>query len=276
MERHRLKRGRAPRRYLDFDNVVYGIHAVREAMDAGEPLRALHVARDRRKDATLRDLLSRAQDASVRVHFEERAFFASLPFKAHQGVVAIALPFQYAGLEDVRPRSRDGAALFVVLDHLTDPHNVGAIVRTAECVGADAVILPERRSAGVNATVRKASAGAAARVPIVRIANVAQTIRRLKDWGVTTVGADAAGSALPMGDADFTGNVALVIGSEGHGLAPLVKRECDLLVRIPVCGQIASLNASVAAGVLLYEVVRQRSLTQAGTPSYTEEDEPRI
>ncbi len=256
---------RPPRRPpLDFDDVVYGIHAVGEALDAREVLRAIHVARDRKKDPPLRRVLDLAKERGVAVRFEDRAFFARLPFKAHQGIMAMAAPFGYASLDEVLHARRAEPALFVLLDHLTDPHNVGAIVRTAECVGAHAVILPERRSAGVNATVRKAAAGAAARVPIVRVANISQTIRRLREEGIRVAGADADAGALPMSGADLRPGAAVVIGAEGSGLAPLVKRECDMLVCIPMRGQLASLNASVAAAVLLYEALRQRSTGSEG------------
>lgn len=265
MERRRLRErppGRRPgphRPAFDFDDVVYGIHAIDEALAAGERLRAVHVANDRKKDAPLRELLGKAKERNVPVRFEDRSFFARLPFKAHQGVVAVAPPFAYAALADLLGvRRNDGAyRLFVVLDHLTDPHNVGAIVRTAECAGAIGVILPERRSAGINATVRKAAAGAAAHVPIARVSNVADAIRTLKKAGVWVAGADAGPDSVPMAEADFARDLALVIGAE-DGLSPLVKRECDFLVRIPMRGRVASLNASVAAAVLLYEALRRQ------------------
>lgn len=253
-------KGRRPfARELDFDDVVYGVHAVDEALAAHEALRVIHVARDRKKDPPLRRVLDLAKERGVPVRFEERSFFVRLPFKAHQGVVAMAPPFEYASLDEVLRAPREVPALFIVLDHLTDPHNLGAILRTAECAGAHAVILPERRSAGVNATVRKAAAGAAGRIAVARVANIAQSIRRLKEEGVWTAGADADASAVPMSEADFRRDTALVIGAEGAGLAPLVKRECDALVHIPMHGTLASLNASVAAGVLLYEALRQRA-----------------
>ncbi len=261
MERRLSRRGRRPSRatQLDFDDVVYGIHTVYETLAAGEVLRTIHVARDRKKDPPLRKLLDLARERGVQVRLEDRTFFAQLSFKAHQGVVGIAPPFEYAGLEDVLHEARRGPALYVILDHLTDPHNVGAILRTAEAVGANAVILPERRGAGVNATVRKSAAGAAARIPVVRVANVARTIVRMKEAGVRVLGADAGLDSVPMGRAELSGDVALVIGAEGAGLAPLVKRECDALVKIPMLGALASLNASVATAVLLYEVIRQRA-----------------
>lgn len=239
---------------------MYGIHVVEEALTAGEALRAIHVADERKRDPALRAIIAQAKEREIAVRFEPRTFFAQLPFKTHQGVIAIAPPFEYADLHDVLGERRlgTGHAFFVILDHLTDPHNVGAIIRTAECVGADAVILPERRSAGVNATVRKAAAGAAEHLPIVRIANVNDTIRQLKKVGVWVAGADAGPEAVDMSKADFNRDLALVIGAEGSGLAQLVRRECDYLVSIPLRGKTESLNASVAAGVLMYEVLRQR------------------
>lgn len=254
----RLRR-RLTRRF-DFDDVIYGIHAIDEALAGGEPLRAIHVAEDRKRDPALRSLLARANERKVNVRFEPRDFFADLPFKAHQGTIAIAPPFSYASLQDVLAAHRPdrGPRMVVVLDHLTDPHNVGAIVRTAESAGADGVILPDRRSAGVNATVRKSAAGAAAYLPIARVANVAQAIRAMKKAGVWIAGADTGPSAVEMSAADFRRDLALVVGAEGRGLSPLVKRECDFLVRIPMRGCVASLNASVAASVLMYEALRQR------------------
>ncbi len=256
MERRRSRRNER----LDFDDVVYGIHTVDEAMASGERLRVIHVAADRKKDQVLRKLLADAKERNILVRFEQRGFFATLPFKAHQGVVAIAPPFEYVSLADLLARRRSDGSLrtIVVLDHLTDPHNVGAIVRTAEAAGADGLVLPSRRSAGINATVRKAAAGAAAHLPIARVANVADAIRVMKKAGIWVAGADASPQATELGQADFNRDLALVVGAEGSGLSQLVKRECDYLVRIPMLGKVASLNASVAAGILIYEAVRQR------------------
>ena len=244
---------------LDFDDVMYGIHVVEEALNAGERLRAIHISDDRKRDPLLRKIVAEAKERNIPVRFEGRNFFMQLPFKTHQGVIAIAPPFEYASLHDVLNESQSGHRLFVLLDHLTDPHNVGAIIRTAECVGATAAILPERRSAGVNATVRKAAAGAAEYLPIVRVSNINETIRTLKKAGVWIAGADAGPEAVPMTSADFNRDLGLVVGAEGEGLAQLVRRECDYLVSIPMYGRTESLNASVAAGVLLYEALRQRN-----------------
>lgn len=244
---------------LDFDDLVYGIHAVEEALIAGEQLRAIHVAADRKKDGALRALLARANERNIPVRFEPRLFFERLPFKAHQGVVAVAPPFGYATLEEIVAGRRGGAPhrLLVVLDHLTDPHNVGAIVRTAEAAGADGLVLPERRSAGINATVRKAAAGAAAHLPIARVANIAAALRTCKKAGFWAAGADACAEAVNLTEADLDRDLVLVVGSEGSGLSPVVKGECDFLVRIPMRGRVESLNASVAAAILIYEAVRQ-------------------
>ncbi len=260
---------RGPR--LDLDDVVYGVHAVNEALTAGEQLRRIHIGDDRKRDPALRGLLERARELGVAVRFEHRSFFAAFPYKAHQSVVAFGPPFEYVTLDEalaLRPQDKPG--LWVILDHVTDPYNVGAIIRSAESAGATALILPERRAAGVNATVRKAAAGATAYLPIARVANVAQSIRVMKKAGVWIAGAALVPAAVPYTQADFARDLALVIGSEGAGLSALVQRECDYLVSIPMAGRIASLNASVAAGVLLYEALRQRCLDgvpgQSGTP----------
>jgi len=241
---------------------VYGVHAVSEALAGGEKLLRIHVGDVRRRDPALRELLVAAEEAAIPLRFEGRGFFAQFPYKAHQSVVAFAAPFDYASLEEVlekRARTATSPALIVVLDHITDPHNLGAIIRTAEAVAADAVVVPERRSAGVNATVRKAAAGATAYVPIVRVSNVAQSVRKLKDAGLWIAGADLSSAAVPYDQADLRGDLALVIGAEGGGISPVVRKECDWVLGIPMAGRISSLNASVAAAVLLFEVRRQRA-----------------
>jgi 23S rRNA (guanosine2251-2'-O)-methyltransferase len=252
----RGQRPPAPR--VDLDDVIYGIHAVNEALVAGEPLRRIHVGDERKSDPALRNLLERARSAEIQVRFENRTFFANFPYKAHQSVVAYGAPFDYITLDEALAVPRTGAALFVLLDHVTDPHNVGAIIRTTEAVGGTALVLPERRSAGVNATVRKAAAGATAHLPIARVANISQAIRTLKKAGIWVAGAALGEGTVPLGEADFARDLAIVIGAEGEGIAPLVGRECDYRVAIPMFGRTQSLNASVAAAILLYEAVRQR------------------
>lgn len=264
MERRGVKRrgGRPPqhqrRQEIDLDDVIYGVHAVEEALAAGEQLRRLHVADERKRDPAVRKILDQARELEIHVRFEDRGYFAQFPYKAHQGIIAFGPPFSYAGLEDVLVRPGNDPLLLVVLDHITDPHNAGAIIRTAECAGAHGVIMPERRAAGVNATVRKAAAGAAAHIPIVRVSNIADTIRKIKKANVWVAGADLGEESVEYTQADLARDIAIVIGAEGEGLSQLVKRECDYLVRVPMLGEVASLNASVAAGVLVYEAVRQR------------------
>jgi 23S rRNA (guanosine2251-2'-O)-methyltransferase len=252
---------RSPR--LDLDDVIYGIHAVDEALAAGESLRRIHVGDERKKDPALRRVLEAAREAGIAVRFENRSFFAAFPYKAHQSVVAFGAPFDYITLDEaIALRPQTHAGLWVVLDHVTDPHNVGAIIRTAESAGATALVLPERRAAGVNATVRKAAAGATAYLPVARVANIAQSIRSMKKAGIWIAGAALSPTAIAYTRADFNRDLAIVIGAEGTGISTLVQRECDYLVSIPMEGKIASLNASVAAGVLLYEALRQRSTGQ--------------
>ena len=249
---------RPPSPRVDLDDVIYGIHAVNEALVAGEPLQRIHVGDERKSDPALRNLLERARAAEVQVRFENRTFFANFPYKAHQSVIAYGAPFDYITLEEAIALPRSGPALFVLLDHVTDPHNVGAIIRTTEAVGGTALVLPERRSAGVNATVRKAAAGATAHLPIARVANISQAIRTLKKAGIWVAGAALGEGTVPLGEADFARDLAIVIGAEGEGIAPLVGRECDYRVAIPMYGKTQSLNASVAAAILLYEAIRQR------------------
>ena len=260
MERRRLGSSRPPRRKeaLDLDDVIYGVHAVEETLAAGETLRRLYIGDERKRDPALRKLLENAKATSVPVRYESRTFFSQFPYRAHQSVVAFGAPFDYVSLDEAVAERTPGATLFVVLDHITDPHNAGAIIRSAECAGATAVVIPERRAVGVNATVRKASAGATAHLPIARVPNVAGALRVMKKAGIWIAGAAAVEDAVDYTEADLGGDVTLVIGAEGEGISQVVRKECDFLVRIPMYGELESLNASVAAGVLLFESQRQR------------------
>ena len=265
MERRGLGAGRPPRHKprLDLDDVIYGIHAVEEALGAHQPLRRIHVGDERKRDPALRALLEGARERGVTVRFESRSFFAQFPYRAHQSVVAFGVPFGYLSLDEaVALRTQRTPSLYVVLDHITDPHNAGAIVRSAEAAGATAVIVPERRSAGVNGTVRKAAAGATAHVPIARVPNVAGALRALKKAGVWIAGAAGDPEARSYTEVDLTYDIALAIGAEGEGLSHVARKECDYLIRIPLHGRVESLNASVAAGILLFEVRRQRDAAE--------------
>jgi 23S rRNA (guanosine2251-2'-O)-methyltransferase len=260
MDRRRLGSSRPPRRkeQLELDDVIYGVHAVEEALTAGETVRRLYVGDERKRDPALRRLLDDARAAGITIRFESRTFFSQFPYRAHQSVVAFGTPFEYVSLEEAIASRSAGQSLFVVLDHITDPHNAGAIIRSAECAGATAVVIPERRAAGVNATVRKAAAGATAHVPIARVANVAGALRTLKKAGVWAAGAAAGPGTVAYTTADLRGDLALVIGAEGDGISQVVRKECDFLLNIPMFGTLESLNASVAAGILLFEARRQR------------------
>jgi 23S rRNA (guanosine2251-2'-O)-methyltransferase len=257
----RLGPSRPPRRKdpLDLDDVVYGVHAVEEALAAGEALRRIFIGDERKRDPALRKLLDQAREAAIPIRFESRSFFSQFPYRAHQSVVAIGVPFEYVSLDEALSVTPDnGYRLFVVLDHITDPHNAGAIIRSAEGAGATAVILPERRSAGVNATVRKVAAGATAHLPIARVANVAGALRSMKKARIWVAGAAGDEAALDYSGVDLKCDLAVVVGAEGDGISAVVRKECDYLLRIPMLGQIDSLNVSVATGILLFEARRQQ------------------
>ena len=179
---------------------------------------------------------------------------------AHQGVIAVAAVRAYASIEDIfqRAEERGEAPLIVLCDELSDPHNLGAVIRTADAAGAHGVIIPKRRSAGLTAVVAKTSAGAVAHVPVARVANLPSLLKELKEEGVWVFGTAMNGST-PLYQADLKGPAAIVIGSEGEGMGRLVTENCDFTVSIPMFGKINSLNASAAAAVLLYEAVRQRT-----------------
>lgn len=182
---------------------------------------------------------------------------------SHQGVVAIGACAEYVTVDDILAVSeKKGTKPFIIIcDEIEDPHNLGAIIRTAETSGADGVIIPKRRSAGLNATVFKTSAGAASYVPVARVSNLAAAIDKLKESGVWIYGTDASGNDYTA--TDFTGSCGLVIGSEGFGISKLIQKKCDFMVKLPMLGRINSLNASVAAGIFMYEVLRQRSSDKA-------------
>lgn len=179
---------------------------------------------------------------------------------SHQGVVAVGACGEYVSVEDILEVSRKkGTKPFIIIcDEIEDPHNLGAIIRTAETAGADGIIIPKRRSASLNSTVAKTSAGAISYVPVARVSNLASCIDTLKENGVWIYGTDASGSDYCQ--TDFTGSMALVIGSEGFGISRLIQKKCDFMVKLPMYGNINSLNASVAAGIFMYEVLRQRRL----------------
>ncbi len=249
---------------LSFMPVIYGIHAVQEALKArGRAFEYVMVAGGRR-DARIERMIAECRLAGVAVRFEPRVQLDRLARTgAHQGVVAVTGSKQYCGLEDVLAERRGRHAFLVVLDGVEDPHNLGAILRTADAAGADGVLLPERRAVGVTATVAKASAGASEHLRIARIGNLARALQELKQKDLWIVGLDER-APQSYDSLDYRMDCALVLGSEGKGMHELVRRKCDFLVSIPVLGQVPSLNVSVAAAVVMYELVRQRKNADAG------------
>jgi 23S rRNA (guanosine2251-2'-O)-methyltransferase len=225
-----------------------GIHPVQEALRAGRALDRLLIARGA-GGARLQEIIDLARERSVPVRFEPReALDRASNGATHQGVVAMAAAQRYAELEQVV----NGAQLLVLLDGVEDPHNLGAIIRTAHAAGASAVLAPDRRAAGITETVAKAAAGALEHLPVVRIGNVSQTLEELKSRGFWIYGLDERASALYT-ETDYAKPTVFVLGGEGQGLHQLVKKHCDVLVRIPMAGAISSLNVSVAAGIALFE-----------------------
>jgi len=244
-------------------NVIFGINAVAESLKArGRAFEWVGVATER-KDLRLQRLIQDCRKISVPVRFLPRVELDRMAGTgSHQGVVAVTSNKQYNDLDDLIAAKRGQHALIVVLDGVEDPHNLGAILRTADAAGADGVVIPERRAAGITGTVVKSSAGASEHLPVAKVTNIARTLEDLKSQNIWTVGLDERG-AQPYDSLDYSMDCAIVLGAEGKGLHDLVARKCDFLVSIPMLGKVPSLNVSVAAGVVLYEVMRQRRKNSA-------------
>ncbi|MDD6077266.1 MAG: 23S rRNA (guanosine(2251)-2'-O)-methyltransferase RlmB [Oscillospiraceae bacterium] len=242
------------------EDLIEGRNAVIEALRAGRTIDKIYIAKGD-VDQTLGHIASKARSAGVVVvEADRRKLDAMSQTHAHQGVIALCAVKEYCTVADILAiaQARGEPPFVIVCDEISDPHNLGAIIRSAECAGAHGVIIPKRRSAGLTAVVDKTSAGAVEHVAIARVPNLSAAIGELKKSGLWVYGAAAEG-ASPMWQTDLTGPVCLVIGSEGDGIGRLVRENCDFLVSIPLKGQISSLNASAAAAVLMYEVLRQRS-----------------
>ena len=226
--------------------LLSGIHPVAEALRSGNPLERIVIAQGA-GGPRLQEIIDLARRAGVPVRFEARSSLDRLASSsAHQGVIALGAARKYADLESVA-----SSEMLVVLDGVEDPHNLGAVIRTAHAAGAGAIIIPERRAAGITDVVAKAAAGALEHLPVIRAGNVNQTLRSLKDLGYFVYGLDERGET-DCHKVDWAERCVLAMGGEGKGLHDLVKKNCDLLVRIPMAGKIASLNVSVAAGVALF------------------------
>jgi 23S rRNA (guanosine2251-2'-O)-methyltransferase len=241
--------------------VIYGLNPVRELLRAATAeVSELWLAEGGTRGATFAELERLARAAGAKVRAAPRAKLDRLAdTDRHQGIVAVVADFRYAELDDLLARAAASGRppLLVVLDGVEDPHNLGAIIRSAHALGAHGVVIPKDRAVGVTPTVAKASAGAVERCPVARVTNVAQTVEALKGAGVWSV-ALAADGERPLGQIDLKGATALVLGSEGEGLRPLVRRTCDLSAHIPMMGELNSLSVSASAAVALYEAARQR------------------
>lgn len=243
-------------RYKEF--IIEGRNAVLEAFRAGKTIDKLFVL-DGCQDGPVKSILREAKKTDTIINFVDKERLDRLANSGHhQGVVAQAAAYEYAEVEDILNAAKEkGEAPFIfILDEIEDPHNLGAIIRTANLCGAHGVIIPKRRAVGLTATVAKTSAGAVNYTPVAKVTNIAKTIEELKKEGMWFVCADMDGQT--MYDLNLTGPIGLVIGNEGAGVSRLVKEKCDFTASIPMKGDIDSLNASVAAGVLAYEIVRQR------------------
>ena len=243
------------------NEIIEGRNAVIEALRAGRAIDKIFIARGD-VDKTLGHIASKARDKGIVVVESDRK---KLDFMsqthAHQGVIALCAVREYCNVDDIFAiaEERNEKPFIIVCDEISDPHNLGAIIRSAECAGAHGVIIPKRRSAGLTAIVDKASAGAAEHMAIARVPNIPAAIKELKDRGLWIYGTAADGQS-GLWTTDFTGSMALVIGSEGDGMGRLVRESCDFIVSLPMKGQVSSLNASAAAAIVMYEVLRQRSV----------------
>lgn len=241
------------------EHIVLGRNAVVELLKGSREVECVYICDDTpAKGQPISRIVAMAKAADIPVKkVDERKLDGLSGGLSHQGVVALAAAFSYSSLEDIFAKAADAPPFIVIADGIEDPHNLGAIIRTAEAAGAHGIIIPKRGGVGLTPIVGRTSAGAVEHLPVVRVTNLVATIKELKARGVWVYGADMNGERWEK--VDLKGSIALVIGSEGFGISRLVRENCDVILSLPMCGQINSLNASVAAGVLLYEAVRQRT-----------------
>lgn len=241
--------------------IIEGRNPVIEALKNDVQIDKLIVNKDK-KEGSISKILSMAKERNIIIKYVDNTFLNKLSENGrHQGVIAEALEYEYKEIEDIfdNAHSKGEKPFVIILDEITDVHNLGAIIRTAECLGAHGVIIPNRRAAGVNGVVAKTSAGAVEYIPIVRVTNISQTLKSLKEKGLWIYGADMDGEKY-IYEEKFDVPIGLVIGSEGSGMGRLIKENCDTIVKIPMKGKINSLNASCAASIIIYEVVKQRGI----------------
>ena len=243
----------------NFSDQIEGRNPVLELLESGKDINKIFISRGE-KQGSINKIIAKAKENKVIIVEVDRNKINEMSQTGnHQGVIAIIPPFEYCEVEDIlkEARERNEDPFIVILDGIEDPHNLGAIIRTAETAGAHGIIIPKRRAASVNSTVNKVSTGAVEHMKIARVNNINDTIKYLKDNGIWIIGTDMEATKYYY-EEDFNLPVGIVIGSEGFGMSRLVKENCDLLVKIPMKGKITSLNASVSAGIAMYEIVRQR------------------
>lgn len=235
---------------------IEGRNAVLEALKNGREIDYIYIKKGD-NEGSINKIIGKANDMKVMIKVVDKNKLDEMSeSKTHQGVIAVANEYKYFDIEDIIGQTSEKASFFLILDEIEDPHNFGAMIRSAEASGVDAIIIPKRRACQVNATVEKTAAGATSHVKIVRVTNLVQTIEKLKEAGVWVYSVDMDGAEYTK--TDLKGNIALVIGNEGKGISRLIKEKSDFTVSIPMKGHINSLNASVAASILMFEAVRQR------------------
>ncbi|WP_152395427.1 23S rRNA (guanosine(2251)-2'-O)-methyltransferase RlmB [Paenibacillus guangzhouensis] len=242
------------------EEFIAGKHSVMEALRSGRTINKIWIADNAQKHLTM-PILAEAKNAKIVVqNADKRKLDQMVPGLQHQGVVAQVAAYEYVEVEDILASAQERGEMpfLLILDEIEDPHNLGSILRTADCTGVHGVIIPKRRSVGLTATVSKTSAGAVEYVPVARVTNLAQTIDQLKKEGIWVIGTDVEAQQELFEANHFNMPIAVIIGNESKGMGRLLKDKCDFLIKLPMAGQINSLNASVAAGVFMYEVVRQR------------------
>lgn len=245
-------------------NIIYGRNSVKEAMKANRNISCIFVDKDlKMQRGSILQILSLAKDKNISIKtLDSKALDVKANFGNHQGILAIVEEYKYSSVEEILniAKEKKEPPFIIVADGIEDPHNLGAIIRTAECAGAHGVIIPKHNCCGITSTVEKVAVGALEYMKVARVTNLARTLENLKKCGIWIYCADMDGQAYYS--CDFSGPVALVVGSEGKGVRPLIKKHCDFVVSLPLLGHISSLNASVAAGILMYEISKSRILNK--------------
>lgn len=241
------------------NSIIEGRNPVMEALKSEREIDKILISKGN-KEGSIKKIVGMAKDAGIPIQYVDKNKLNQISTShSHQGVIAYVAAYKYYEIDDIikTAKEKNEDIFLMILDEIKDPHNLGSVLRTANAAGVHGVIIPKRRSVGLTATVAKTSAGAIEYVPVTKVTNISRTIEKLKEEGIWIIGADMDGEKLHY-ESDLKGNVALVIGSEGKGISRLVKEKCDFLVKLPMNGEVTSLNASVAASVLMYEVLRQR------------------